>query len=94
MVAVGVLTVDLELGEGSSLKDKRRVIRSMLDTIRRRFSVSAAEVGHMDSLRRATLAFAVVSNDRALCNAVLDRVLRAVESEPRVSVTDSDLELL
>lgn len=94
MVVVGLLTVELLLGEGSSLKDRRQVVRGLLDRVRHRFHVAAAEVEHMDSLRRAGLAFAVVANDRTLCRQVLDRVLHEVESEPRASITHADTELL
>ena len=94
MVVIGVLTVDLALGEGSSLKDKRHIVRSTLDTIRHKFNVSAAEVGRLDSLRSSELAFSVVSNDRSFANAVLDKVLACVESDPRIMVTQTTLEFL
>ncbi len=92
MVTVGLLTVELALGEGNSLKEKRHIIRSMLDSIRHKFNVSAAEVGRMDSLRLCVLAFSVTANEKGFANAVLDNVLRVVESEPRVMVVEHTLE--
>ncbi len=94
MTAAGLLTVELELGEGSSLKDKRHIIKGMLERIRHRFNVSAAEVGHLDSLRSAELAVCAVANDRSYVNSLLDRVLRTIESDPRVSVVESSFEFL
>lgn len=94
MVVVGLLVVELAVGEGSSLKDKRRIIKSMLDSIRARFHISASEVGLLDSHRAAELAFAVVANDRRFANSVLDNVLRVVESDPRIDIVDTALEFL
>jgi hypothetical protein len=91
---IGTLTVTLHLGEGSSLKDKRSVIKSLVETTRQKFNVSIAEVDDLDSLRRATLGIAVVSNDSAHCNRVLDKLLDHLESNPAFSVGEVQLEML
>jgi uncharacterized protein YlxP (DUF503 family) len=92
--AVGVLTVQVLLAEGSSLKDKRRVLKSLLQRIRQRFNISAAEVGDLDKWRSSVLGFAVVSNDGTQCNRVLDSVLDALEAEPEIEVGGMELEIL
>ena len=46
---VGVLRIELAIYESHSLKDKRRVIRSVKDVLRERFNVAVAEGGHADS---------------------------------------------
>lgn len=94
MVVVGLLTVEVLLGEATSLKDKRHIIRSTLDTIRHKFKITAAETDFLDKLRHSEMAFAAVSNDRKFVNTVLDKVLQTVESDPRLEVVNSSLELL
>ncbi|MDO4988440.1 MAG: DUF503 domain-containing protein [Synergistes sp.] len=42
----------------ASLKDRRRVVRSLLDGTRQRFSVSAADLGPADTHNAAELGFA------------------------------------
>jgi uncharacterized protein YlxP (DUF503 family) len=81
-----VLEIDLHLPESGSLKEKRSVLRHLLETSRRRFSVSASEVDHQDLHQRAALAFAVVAPTAGRVDEVLDRVERFVWSEPRVAV--------
>jgi uncharacterized protein YlxP (DUF503 family) len=44
----GTLELDLLLGDVHSLKEKRSVVRPLVAELRRRFEVSAAEVGHLD----------------------------------------------
>lgn len=91
---VGLLTIALCVTDAMTLKDKRQVVRSVLDRAQQRFSVAAAEVGCLDSRRRAELAFAYVSNDAKHASEVLDAVLRFVGSEPRAVIEDSELEVM
>jgi len=91
---VGTLLVTLRLESASSLKDKRRVLKGLLETVRRRYNVSAAEIADLDRWRVATVGFACVSNDGAQCNRVLDTVLDHLERLPEVEVEAVDLEVL
>lgn len=91
---VGILTVNLLIPDSNSLKDKRQVVKSLVDGIKNRFNVSAAEVGDLDIWRRAVIGVAVVSNDQKVANTVLNHVLESIESNPRISVTDSELEFV
>lgn len=72
---VGVATLTLHIPGARSLKDKRSVIRSFKDRVAARLSVSIAEVGAYDQLQRAVFGVAVVSNDRAVCDEVLAKVV-------------------
>ncbi len=72
---VGVLVLDLFLHGCSSLKEKRRVIRSIKDRARSRFNVAVAEVDHQDLHQRGTLAFSSVStSEDSLCK-LFDRIV-------------------
>lgn len=91
---IGSLLIELEITNGRTLKDKRQVIRSLLDRIRGRFNVSAAEVGRNDSVRYATLAAVGVANDRAFLDGMMSKVASLIDREPRVVVLDQELEFL
>ncbi len=84
---VASLTVDLHLPASHSLKDKRSLLRPILEGCRRRFAVAAAEVGHQDLWQRSTLGMAVVSGSAGHAEEVLDAVERFVWSFPEVEVT-------
>lgn len=83
---VGTLALDLLLGDVHSLKGKRAVVRPIVAELRRRFSVSAAEAGHLDLHRRALIGVAVVSADVAHCGEVLDACERLVAGRPEVDL--------
>jgi len=93
-MVIGVCTLRLHISGSNSLKDKRQVIKSLLDRTRERFNVSAAEVDDLDTWRRATLAFACVSKDQSFVDQVLQKVLATVESNPLVEVADVQMEFL
>jgi uncharacterized protein YlxP (DUF503 family) len=93
-MVIGILDVDLSIPGSDTLKDKRQVIKGLLDTVRNKFNVSAAEVGHLDSHRRAELAFVCVSNEQQLINRILDKIMDQIESNPLCEVVESDMQFL
>jgi uncharacterized protein YlxP (DUF503 family) len=93
-MVIGLLTLELLIAESQSLKDKRQVLKSLLETTRQRFNVSAAEVDHLDLWQRATIAVACVSKDQVFVDQVLNKVLRTIEGNPRVEVANVDMEFL
>jgi uncharacterized protein len=76
----------LRLNDVHSLKEKRSVIRPIVEGTRRRYSVAAAEVAHQDSLREATIGVAVVSGQAGHAAEVADAVERFVWSFPEIQV--------
>ncbi len=84
-VFVGILELDVLLGDVHSLKQKRAVIRPLLARLRR-FDVSATEAGDPDRHRRALVGLAVASGDSGHITALLDRCERLVVSDPELEL--------
>lgn len=76
---VGVGRVALALDGVSSLKEKRSIVRRVVDRARHRFNAAVAEVADQDVLSRAVVGFAVVSNDAAHCDRMLEEIVQWVE---------------
>ncbi len=93
-IHIASLVVELEIADGLTLKDKRHVLRSLLDRIRGRFNVGAAEVDHLDSVRFATIAMVGVANEHRFLNEMMSKLVNLIESEVRVVMLDQDLEFL
>lgn len=83
MVAV---EIEIRIPTSGSLKDRRQVVRALLDGVRRRFEVSAAEVGGQDTWQRATLGFAIVASDAGIARETVDAIDRFVWSHPEIEV--------
>jgi uncharacterized protein YlxP (DUF503 family) len=84
------MEVDVRIVDAHSLKDKRQVVKSIVETARRRFGISAAEVGAQDTWQRARLGFAVVSSSAGQAEHVLDDVERFVWSQPSIEVISAE----
>ena len=78
---IGIAAFELHIESAQSLKDKRMVVRSMRDRLRRKFQVSVAEVDLNDLHQRARLGVAVVSNSRREVTRMLDSISLFAESE-------------
>ncbi len=85
---VGILKVEVFIGWATSLKDKRRVVRGIYDRIRARHNVAIAEVDNCNLWQRCTLGIACVSNDGKVVESVLSQVLRDIETDAELEVTD------
>ena len=72
---VGTLKMVILLRQAQSLKDKRRVVRSLKDQVRNKFSVAVAEVDAQDLIQRAVIGVAVVGNERRVLESVLTNVM-------------------
>lgn len=91
---VGVLTVELFLGEANSLKEKRRVLKSVIERIKNRFNVSVAEVAGQDTWQRSTLGISFISCEQEHVHQVFAAVVRFIEAQGTVLITDYQTELL
>lgn len=78
-VFVGVLRVELWMPENRSLKDRRRMVRSVLDRAHSRHRVAVAEIDTSDDPRRATVAFACVGAHQHLLRKTMESVLQQLE---------------
>ena len=84
------LEVDLHIPQAQSLKDKRQVLRHLLDSSRSRFGVSSAEVGGQDTWQRSQLGFAVVASTASKAEEIIDSVERHVWSNPELEVLHAE----
>jgi uncharacterized protein len=92
-MVVGVLHVECSLPGTQSIKDKRRILKSLLDRLHHRFHVVAAEVAHQESWRRAGLAIAYISTDVRHADQVLAHVADAIGRHHNLVVLDYAVEM-
>lgn len=79
---IGWIEFDVLLGDVHSLKEKRAAVRPLVSELRRRFAVSAAEVGDADLHRRARVGLSCVSGQRQHVVEILDNAERLVAGRP------------
>jgi len=77
-VTVGVVTVRLRL-PSRTLKEKRTIVKSVVERVRNRFNASVAEVDDLNSVGVATIAAVVLSNDSRHADEQAQAVAAAIE---------------
>jgi uncharacterized protein YlxP (DUF503 family) len=93
-MTIGVLQVEVAIPDAMSLKDKRRVIKSIKDRIAHSHNVSIAEVGALDEHRRCILGMAMVSNDGRYVEGALSKLVDFIRAVPQVNLMDYTIDLL
>jgi len=89
MILAG-LEVTLRLFEVYSLKEKRSIVKSIVDRTKNRFNVSSAEVAEMDNLNQAVVGFAVVSNNQKITDKVLQSVVNEIDQFYEVEIISTE----
>ncbi|MDR2184079.1 MAG: DUF503 domain-containing protein [Treponema sp.] len=87
-MVVSMIQMIFEIPGAGTIKDKRRIVKSVKDKLQRRFRMSAAEVDLHDSLSFAQIGGAVVSNSRSFGESVLQKAFAMIEKEIPVRIQD------
>ncbi|HHT9125707.1 MAG TPA: DUF503 domain-containing protein [Candidatus Brocadiia bacterium] len=93
-MVVGTLSIKLMTRDARSLKDKRRIIKSLKDRTRNNFNVSVSEIGAQDSKQHCVLGIAMVGTDRRHVNGVLSTIINSLRTFPSAELIDYELEFI
>lgn len=88
---VRVITIDLFIPGAETLKDKRQVIKSLVEKVRHKFNVSIAETGYHDLWQRSELEVAYVGNSLSYLNSVQQELLKLIEDQYPVEITSHSI---
>lgn len=91
---VGVLTLELFLGEANSLKGKRKILKSLIERLKHKFNISVAEVGRQDNWKHSTIGISVVSGETSHVDSILSTVVNFIENHGGVEIVEIQKELL
>lgn len=91
---VAAVRFELHIPDSGSLKEKRAVVKPLVEGLRRLASVSVSEVDHQDTWQRCTLGVALVAPDPRTVEDLVERVRRYVDDNMEVQIVDSSLTYL
>ena len=91
MLHIGILQFTLEIPYAESLKDKRSVVKSLKDRLRRSFNVSIED---LDELTVATLGAVVAGSEPAHVNSTMDHLVNTLQEWRDGSLVDHQLEII
>lgn len=90
---IGALDLRLAIFGAVSLKDKRRVVKSLKERLGNRFNVSVAEVGLLEQRQQAMLGVVMVGNDSRFIESCLDKIVDYVRADHGASLVDYEIEI-
>lgn len=92
---IATLTIKLHLEGVTSLKEKRRILKSILTRLPRHFNVATAELDHHDVWQSSIIGIVTIGNDAAYLHSVLEKVVNWIEStRPDVPIDSYSIEFL
>lgn len=86
--------VDCLLGDGHSLKEKRRVLLSLTQKIRNTFNVSVAEVDHQNLWQRSQIAVVGVNTEWQALEGVFSKIISLMQRDPRFTLLNFESQKL
>jgi len=93
-MVVGILRLEIWLFSSNSLKDKRRLIKSLIARLRNNFNASVSEIGYQDSRQRALMGIAIVTNESRFAYHSLSKIVEFVKNRKELSLVDSEIEVI
>jgi len=91
---IGTCTLYLSADWINSLKEKRSLLKSLIERTKHKFNISIAEIGRMDSHKHFVIGFACVTNDTRLADSIIQNVIRFIETNTDARLDDYVMEIL
>lgn len=91
---VGHGRLDLHIGNCQSLKDKRRVIKSLKEKLRNHYNIAICEFGDLSLWQRTQLAFVTCGNDKSIVDSTMKKVIDFLDKTHSVSLLDFKMEII
>ena len=91
---IGILQLELSLGDAANLRDKRKILRSLKDRWHHHHNVSVAEVDHLETPGRALMAIVMAGSDARQLENSLSKMVEQVKRERYAELLDFQIEVI
>ena len=90
---IGSCKIYLEAEWVFSLKDKRMIVKSLVEKIRHKFNVSVAEVENNDIHKSIVIGIACVTNETSHADSIINNVINFIENNTDAVIVDVIMEI-
>ncbi len=91
---IGAGIIKINIPYSKSLKDKRKVIKSIINSIQSRYNISISEVALQDNLTTGEIGFSMVSSDKKYINSLFDKILSFINENYDIVVLNEEYEIM
>ncbi|OGP60906.1 MAG: hypothetical protein A2V65_05690 [Deltaproteobacteria bacterium RBG_13_49_15] len=93
-MVVGYGMITFRIHDCRSLKEKRKVVKSIIAGLQNHFNASVAEVGANDLHQKAEIGFALIGNDHQLINSKIDKMINLADELGLAEIIDTESEIV
>jgi len=93
-IIIGACKVYLHINMAYSLKDKRMIIKSLIDRMKNKFNISVSEVELQDIHKKACIGFACVTSKSSHAESIVNNVINFIENNTDAEIYDIQTEIL
>ena len=93
-MVVGIGMINFRLHGTRSLKEKRKIVKSIISRLKNNFNASVVEVGSNDIYQRAIIGFALAGNDRLVINSKIDKMFNLADEMGLAEIVDTKMEII
>ncbi len=93
-MVIGICKVVLSIEGAFSLKEKRKVVKSLISRIKSRYNASIAEVDSNDAWKSAVLGIACVTNEAAHADSMMSDIVNFIDRDGRAVLVDYSTEII
>lgn len=86
-----LLEIKFTIDDAFSLKDRRKITRSILDYARKNLNISAADLSADEIRNLAHLAFVSISNDNEISKNILEKLFRKIDSKYPINICQYEI---
>ncbi len=76
---IGFLEIHLRIPEAHSLKEKRGVVKRIVERLKNKFNVSVSEIGDQDKWQNSIIGVVTIGSSRKIVDATLEKVIVFIE---------------
>ncbi|HEY4716021.1 MAG TPA: DUF503 domain-containing protein [bacterium] len=91
---IGVLKITLLLRNSHSLKDKRRIIKSLMEKMKQIFNISVSEVEHRDMWQKVTLGVSFIGRNSSYISTVNNSIMEFIDTCRECEVINDNRETI
>ncbi|CAH2212315.1 conserved protein of unknown function [Tepidibacter aestuarii] len=92
-MVVGACEIECIIFECNSLKEKRHVIKSVIQRLQSRFNISIAEVGENDKWQKSIIGFSAVSNSSKQIDSIASSVINFIDNDERIEIININTDI-
>lgn len=93
-MVIGVCKIELSIDEVFSLKEKRHIVKSIIERLKSRFNASVAEVDLNDKWKNCVIGITCVSNETRHVDSMMANMVNFVENDGRAVLSDYSTEII